>query len=102
MRNRSWAAFFSETPAASWSTEPLSAILRGISGLLAAALLGLIALYRRGISPLLGPNCRFHPTCSAYAEEAIVRYGPFFGTARALGRIARCHPWNQGGHDPVL
>ena len=101
MRNRSWAAFFSRTLAASSIDEPSSAILPKITGLLAAALLGVIALYRKGISPLLGPNCRFHPTCSAYAEEAIVRHGPFLGTARALGRIARCHPLCEGGYDPV-
>lgn len=101
MRNRSWAAFFSGTPAERSIDEPSRAILRKFTGLLAAALLGAIALYRKGISPLLGPNCRFHPTCSAYAEEAIVRYGPFRGTARAMGRIARCHPLCEGGYDPV-
>lgn len=101
MRNRSWAAFFSGTSATSSIIEPTSAILRKISGLLAAVLLGVIALYRKGISPLLGPSCRFHPTCSAYAEESIVRHGPILGTARALGRIARCHPLNEGGYDPV-
>lgn len=101
MRNRSWAAFFSRTPADGASTDPLSTFLQGISGLLALVLIGAIAFYRKGISPLLGPNCRFHPTCSGYAEEAIVRYGPFLGTARALGRIGRCHPFCEGGYDPV-
>lgn len=101
MRNRSWAAFFWRAPSARARTEPRSELYGVISGLLAAFLLGLIALYRRWISPLLGPNCRFHPTCSSYATEAIVRYGPFRGTARALGRIARCHPFCEGGYDPV-
>jgi len=81
--------------------EPLSAILAALSGFLTATLLGAIALYRGWISPLLGPKCRFHPTCSSYAAEAIVRHGPFLGTVRALGRIARCHPLADGGYDPV-
>lgn len=101
MRNRSWAAFFSQTPADGSILEPAGLPIRGLTGLLAAILLGAIALYRRWISPLLGPNCRFHPTCSSYATEAIVRHGPFLGTARALGRLARCHPLCEGGYDPV-
>ncbi|HYC56359.1 MAG TPA: membrane protein insertion efficiency factor YidD [Candidatus Binatia bacterium] len=64
-------------------------------------LVALIAIYRTLISPLLGPSCRFHPTCSSYAAEAIRRYGPLRGTALAFGRIARCHPFCEGGHDPV-
>jgi len=101
MRNRSWAAFFSGTPPVGSRLEPLNPLFRGFSDLLTAALLGVIALYRKWISPLLGPNCRFHPTCSSYASEAIVRYGPFLGSARALGRLARCHPFCDGGYDPV-
>lgn len=64
-------------------------------------ILGLIRLYRYCISPLLGPNCRFHPSCSSYAEEAITRFGPLRGGWLALKRIGRCHPWHVGGHDPV-
>ena len=101
MRNRNWAAFYSGTPLVDLRPEPLSLLSKELSGLLAATLLGLIALYRKWVSPLLGPNCRFHPTCSAYASEAIVRYGPFLGTARTLGRLARCHPFCDGGYDPV-
>lgn len=101
MRNRSWAASFSETVFEGSRSEPSRTAFRGIQGLLVAILLGFIALYRRWISPLLGPTCRFHPTCSSYAKEAIVRYGPFLGTARALGRLARCHPLCDGGYDPV-
>ena len=81
--------------------EPMSAFFAALSGLVAALLLGLIALYQRVLSPLLGPKCRFHPTCSSYAAEAIVQYGPLFGTVRALGRIVRCHPLSDGGYDPV-
>lgn len=61
----------------------------------------LLAGYRRFISPLLGPHCRYHPTCSAYALEAVTVHGAWRGTILALGRIARCHPWRPGGVDPV-
>jgi len=66
-----------------------------------ALLTGLITLYRWFVSPLLGPNCRFHPTCSCYAQEAIERHGSLHGSWLAARRIARCHPWNPGGYDPV-
>lgn len=64
-------------------------------------ILGMIRIYRYCISPLLGPHCRFHPSCSSYAEEAIARFGPLRGGWLALKRIGRCHPWHSGGHDPV-
>jgi len=66
-----------------------------------ALLIGLIAIYRYGVSPLLGPRCRFHPSCSCYAQESIERHGALRGLVLALKRIARCHPWNPGGYDPV-
>lgn len=68
---------------------------------IAAAALVTITAYRRLISPLLPPSCRFTPTCSAYAYTAIDRYGILRGGVLAIKRIARCHPWNPGGHDPV-
>jgi hypothetical protein len=61
----------------------------------------LIRLYQRLISPLLGPRCRFHPTCSQYALESIERFGVWRGCALAVRRIVRCHPLNPGGYDPV-
>ena len=69
--------------------------------LLAWPLLLLVHIYRYTISPLLGANCRFSPTCSAYAIEALRKHGAFHGTAMAARRIARCHPWGGSGYDPV-
>jgi putative membrane protein insertion efficiency factor len=64
-------------------------------------LIGLITCYRWFLSPLLGPNCRFYPTCSSYALEAIQQHGALRGSWLAVRRIGRCHPWNPGGVDPV-
>lgn len=61
----------------------------------------LIRFYQYAISPMLGANCRFTPTCSQYGVEAIKKYGPFKGGWLALKRIGRCHPWGKHGHDPV-
>lgn len=63
--------------------------------------LAVIAFYQRWISPLLPPACRFEPTCSRYACEAIRRHGALRGTAWALRRLLKCHPFNPGGFDPV-
>jgi putative membrane protein insertion efficiency factor len=69
---------------------------------LPAGVLGaLIRVYRAVLSPLLGPTCRFVPSCSAYAEEAIARYGAMRGTWMAIRRLLRCHPFHDGGWDPV-
>lgn len=70
-------------------------------GLLARALLVLVTGYRRWLSPLLGPRCRFLPTCSAYAAEALTTHGAGRGGWLAVRRVARCHPFHPGGHDPV-
>lgn len=61
-----------------------------------------VALYRLAISPLTGPSCRYHPTCSAYMMEALEKHGVVRGGLLGLARIARCHPWaGCGFHDPV-
>lgn len=71
-----------------------------VSGL-AAPIIALIGLYQRLLSPLLGRNCRFHPTCSEYAIEALRVHGLVAGSAYALWRILRCQPFCRGGEDPV-
>ena len=60
-----------------------------------------ILAYQWVVSPLLGPRCRFLPTCSCYAREAILRHGIVRGGGRALWRLLRCHPFHPGGYDPV-
>ena len=57
--------------------------------------------YQRLLSPLLGNHCRFYPSCSQYAVEAIERHGPWRGSLLAVRRLLRCHPWHPGGIDPV-
>jgi hypothetical protein len=61
----------------------------------------LIDLYRKLISPLIPAACRFSPTCSQYARQAVLKHGVLRGVSLAAGRIARCHPWHPGGIDPV-
>ena len=69
--------------------------------ILAWPLLLLVWLYRIAISPWLGMNCRFQPTCSEYAMQALREHGAFRGTWLAAKRIGRCHPWGGSGYDPV-
>lgn len=69
--------------------------------MVARGILLLIRLYRVAISPMLPPACRYTPTCSAYAEEAVRRFGAGRGSWLAARRLARCHPWGGSGYDPV-
>jgi uncharacterized protein len=64
-------------------------------------LLGLLRLYQYALRPLLGANCRFYPSCSDYAREAIERHGAVRGVWLAARRLGRCHPYHAGGYDPV-
>jgi putative membrane protein insertion efficiency factor len=64
-------------------------------------LIFLIKIYRKYISPLLGPSCRFVPTCSQYALEAVEKYGFFKGGYLSIKRILKCHPFHPGGYDPL-
>ena len=69
--------------------------------MLSRILIGLLHLYKWCVSPLLGPRCRFYPSCSSYAIEAIRSHGPLHGGWLTLKRLLRCHPWHPGGYDPV-
>jgi len=64
-------------------------------------LVWLVKAYRYALSPMLGPSCRFEPSCSCYAVEALERHGAAHGTWLAVKRVSRCHPWHPGGYDPV-
>jgi putative membrane protein insertion efficiency factor len=69
--------------------------------MIAQGLAGLVRLYQLLLSPVLGPSCRYLPTCSTYAIEALRRHGALGGSWLALRRVLRCHPWGGGGLDPV-
>ncbi len=64
-------------------------------------LIWLIRAYQYFISPILGQHCRFHPSCSQYVVEAIQLHGTVYGLWLGVGRVFRCHPWHEGGYDPV-
>jgi len=68
---------------------------------MSAVLRALLRGYRYALSPMLAPSCRFHPSCSAYAEEALARHGAWRGGWLAARRLCRCGPWHPGGFDPV-
>jgi len=75
-------------------------ITRFIGRIVGAFLIGLVRVYQIVLSPILGQNCRFEPTCSNYFIQAVRKYGPIRGGCKGLRRICRCHPWNPGGYDP--
>jgi|TARA_X000000368_G_scaffold358352_1_gene301156 putative membrane protein insertion efficiency factor len=72
-----------------------------INKFLTFSVISLINLYKYLISPLLGNNCRFLPTCSEYTKEAIIKFGLIKGTSLGFKRIIKCHPWGKSGHDPI-
>ena len=72
-----------------------------ISNLIQTALIGVIRFYRRFISPAKAPCCRFYPTCSQYAIDAISKHGAVKGTGMAIWRVLRCNPFGKSGYDPV-
>lgn len=76
-------------------------MFKALGTLLAWPLLALVWLYRLLVSPWLGNNCRFEPSCSQYALEALREHGAFRGTWLTVKRIGRCHPWGGSGYDPV-
>lgn len=79
----------------------LAKLTRGLRRAAAGMMIGLVRLYQLTLSPLLGPRCRYWPSCSSYAVEAIRVQGPLKGGLLAARRIARCHPGSEGGIDPV-
>ena len=82
-------------------TRPtLASLCRWPGWAVGACLIGAIRLYQVTLSPLLGPACRFEPSCSRFTVEAIRKYGVARGLIKGLRRISRCHPWHPGGYDP--
>jgi len=79
----------------------INALLKFVHKIIIKCLIGLIYSYQRLISPLLGSNCRFSPTCSQYAIEAIKVHGALYGTGLFCLRILKCHPWSSSQYDPV-
>ncbi|MCA9235544.1 MAG: membrane protein insertion efficiency factor YidD [Planctomycetales bacterium] len=78
----------------------MSRLLAAAARLPAAVLIALVRCYQWGVSPWLGPRCRYQPTCSQYCIEAVRKYGAVRGGWRGLRRICRCHPWGGSGYDP--
>jgi putative membrane protein insertion efficiency factor len=79
----------------------LAQLLKHLSRALSWLLVLPIRCYQLWLSPLLGPSCRFTPTCSEYARQAILKHGPVKGLGLAIWRILRCNPWGGSGYDPV-
>ena len=82
------------------STITLKTVLGWPGRVAAMFLIAVIRLYQVTISPLLGPACRFEPSCSRYMVESIKKHGAWKGLGRGMCRVSRCHPWNPGGYDP--
>jgi len=75
--------------------------VKRLSGAIGIAIVACIRIYQVAISPFIGPRCRYYPSCSQYAAQAVLKHGPLRGTVLALARLLRCHPWSAGGVDPV-
>jgi uncharacterized protein len=99
--SRETAAHADCDPGPSVSRETVTSASAASPSLLARAVLAPIRGYRRFISPALGQRCRYYPSCSAYAEEAVRELGAFRGTILAVWRVLRCNPFTKGGLDPV-
>jgi putative membrane protein insertion efficiency factor len=82
------------------STNLFASALHWPARAMVALLIVAIRLYQITLSPLLGPACRFEPSCSRYMVESLKKYGLLKGLARGLRRVSRCHPWDPGGYDP--
>jgi putative membrane protein insertion efficiency factor len=78
----------------------VSALGRWTTGVIAAVLIGCVRVYQYTLSPIIGRQCRFQPTCSHYYIGAVQKYGPIRGSLKGLWRICRCNPFCQGGEDP--
>lgn len=76
-------------------------LFRWLSRILVWVLVLPIRFYQRCVSPYTPPSCRFTPTCSEYAKQALIKYGPVKGLALAIWRLLRCNPWGGSGYDPV-
>ena len=72
-----------------------------IKNICTKCVINLINIYKYLVSPLLGNNCRFLPTCSEYTKEAIIKFGLVYGICLGVRRIIKCHPWAKGGYDPI-
>lgn len=73
----------------------------GAGRVLGLTIRGMIRAYQLLVAPILGPSCRYYPSCSHYAAEAVALHGPWHGSLLAVRRLARCHPWGGSGYDPV-
>ena len=82
-------------------TAPQPSAATAPPGVAARAAIGAVGLYRRWLAPTMGGRCRFSPSCSVYAQDALARHGVMRGSWLTLRRLCRCHPWGGCGHDPV-
>lgn len=91
----------SERYSKSWPKKALAAVLKAVRFVLIAPFVLLVRFYQLCISPIFPSSCRFTPTCSQYALDALRKYGLFVGLGKAIWRILRCNPWGGHGHDPA-